>query len=53
MVESKACNVAQRQSLESMPILNRKQPDAVKDSKVALNDPGCVARAHPTAALSD
>ena len=51
-VESKARNVAQR-SWESVPILNGEQPGAVEDFEVALNDPGCVARAHPTAALSD
>ena len=47
-----ARNVAQR-SWESVPILNGEQPGAVEDSEVALNNPGCVARAHPTAALSD
>ena len=52
VVELKARNVAQH-SWESMPILNGEQPEAVKDSEVALNDPGCIARAHPTAALSD
>ena len=36
-----------------LPILNGEQSGAVEDSKIALNDPGCVARAHPTAALSD
>ena len=35
-----------------MPILNGVQPEAVEDSKVALNDPRSVARAHPTTALS-
>ena len=34
-------------------MLNGEQPEAVEDSKVALNDPGCIARGHPTAALSD
>ena len=52
LVELKARDVA-RHSWESMPILNGEQPEAVKDSEVALNDPGCIARAHPTAALSD
>ena len=51
-VELKAHNVAQR-SWESAPILNGEQSKAVKDSEVALNDPGCVTRAHPTTALSD
>ena len=51
-VEMKANNVAQRYC-ESAPILNGEQPEAVKDSEVALNDPGCVTRAHPTTALSD
>ena len=50
-VELKAHNVAQR-SWESAPILNGEQPKAVKDSEVALNDPECVTRAHPTTALS-
>ena len=27
-----------------MPILNGEQPEAVEDYKVAMNDPGCVAR---------
>ena len=36
-----------------MPILNGEQPEDVEDSEVALNDPGCIARAHPTAALLD
>ena len=45
-----ACDAAQR-SWESMPILNGDQPEAVEGSKVALKDPGCVARAHPTTAL--
>ena len=49
--EPKACDAAQ-QSWESMPILNREQPEAVKDSEAALNDPGCVARAHPTITIS-
>ena len=48
----KAHTVAQR-SWESAPILNGEQPKAVKDSEVALNDPGCATRAHPTTALSD
>ena len=51
-VELKARNVVQRYC-ESTPILNGEQPEAVKDSEVALTDPGCVTRAHPTAALSD
>ena len=51
-VKLKACNVAQH-SWESRPILNGEQPEAVEDSKIALNDPGCIVRAHPTAALSD
>ena len=50
-VEPKACDAAQR-SWESTPILNGEQPEAVEDSEVALNDPGCVAGAHPTTALS-
>ena len=50
-VESKARNVAHH-SWESQSILNGEQPEAVEDSEVALNDPGCIARAHPTAALS-
>ena len=50
--KSKARNVAQH-SWESVPTLNAEQPGAVEDSEVALNDPGCVARAHPRAALSD
>ena len=48
-VKLKAPNVAQH-SWESRPILNGEQPE---DSKIALNDPGCVVRAHPKAALSD
>ena len=32
---------------------NGEQPKAVKDTEVALNDPGCVTKAHPTIALSD
>ena len=32
---------------------NGEQTEAVENSEVALNDPGCVTRAHPTAALSD
>ena len=51
-VELKARNVAQH-SWESRPIHNGEQPVAVEDSEIALNDPGCIARAHPTAALSD
>ena len=50
-VELKAHNVAKR-SWESAPILNGEQPKAVKDFEVALNDPECVTRAHPTTALS-
>ena len=48
----KARNIAQY-SWESRPILNGEQPEAVEDSEAALNDPRCIARAHPTAALSD
>ena len=53
-VESYVRNVAQplQRSCESAPILNGEQPDTIEDSEVALNDPGCVARAHHTAALS-
>ena len=51
-VELTARNVAQH-SWESRLILNGEQPEAFEDSEVALNDPGCIARAHPTAALSD
>ena len=51
-VEPKACNAAQR-SWESTPNLNAEQPKAVEDSEVVLNDPGCVARAHPATALSN
>ena len=51
-VELKARNVAHH-SWESEHILNGGQPEAVEDSKVVLNDPGCIARTHPTAALSD
>ena len=51
-VELNAHNVAQL-SWESAPILNGEQPKAVKDFEVALNDPGCVTRAHPTTALLD
>ena len=51
-VKLKACNIAQH-SWESRPILNGEQPEAVKDYKIALNDPGSIIRAHPTAALSD
>ena len=50
-VEPKACDATQC-TWESTPILNGEQLGAVKDSKVALNDPRCVARAHPTAAIS-
>ena len=45
-VEPKACDTAQS-SWES-PILNGEQPEAVEDSEFALNEPGCVTRAHPT-----
>ena len=48
----KARNAAQH-TWESEPILNGEQPEAVEDLEVVLNDPGCIARAHPTAALSD
>ena len=48
----KAGYVAQR-SWESRPILNGELPEAVEDYEVALNDPGCIARAHPTAALTN
>ena len=51
-VESYARNAAQRSS-ESTSILNGEQPETIEYSGVALNDPRCVARAHPTAALSD
>ena len=56
-VELKARNVAQH-SWEFRPILNGEQPEALafedyEDSEIALNDSGCIARAHPTAALSD
>ena len=51
-VKLKARNVAQH-SWEPRPILNGEQPEAVEDSEIALNDPGCIVRAHPTAALSD
>ena len=44
-VQGKACDTAQH-SWESTPILNGKHSGAVKDSEVALNDPGYVARAH-------
>ena len=50
-VEPKACDAAQR-SWESAPILSGEQPVAVEDSEIALNDPRCVGRAHPTTALS-
>ena len=51
-VELKARNVAHH-SWESEPILKGEQHEAVEDSEVALKDPGCIERAHPTAALSD
>ena len=51
-VELKARNVTHH-SWESMPILNGEQPEAVEDSEIVLNDLGCIARAHPKAALSD
>ena len=51
-VELKARNVA-KHSCEFRPILNGEQPEAFEDSEIALNDPGCIARANPTAALSD
>ena len=51
-VELEARNVAHH-SWESEHILNGEQPEAVEDSKVVLNNPGCIARAHPTDALSD
>ena len=35
--------------MESAPILNGEQPEAVLNSEIALNDAGCVARAHPSA----
>ena len=38
--------------MESAPILNGEQPEAIQDSEIALNDPGCVARAHHSATLS-
>ena len=44
--------VAQR-SREFAPIVKGDQPETIEDSQLALNNPGCVARAHPTAALSD
>ena len=50
--ESKARIVAHH-IWESEPILNGEQPEAVKKTEVALNDPGCIPRAHPTAVLSD
>ena len=50
-VETKSCDAVQGY-WESTPILNGDQPEAVEDSEVALNDPGCVARFHPTTALS-
>ena len=49
-VEPKACDAAQR-SWESMPILKGEQPEAVEDSEVARNVPGCIARAHLKTAL--
>ena len=51
-VKLKARNVPQH-SWESRPILNGEQPEAVEDSKIAMNDHECIVRAHPTAALSD
>ena len=51
-VELKAGNVSQY-SRKSRPILNEEQPEAVENSEIALKDPDCIARAHPTAALSD
>ena len=51
-VEFKARNVAQH-SWESRPILNGEQSEAVEDSGIALNELGCIARAHHTAAVSD
>ena len=51
-VELKARNVAQH-SWEFRPIRNGEQPEAFEDSENALNDPGCIARAHLTAALSE
>ena len=50
-MEPKACNAAQR-FWESTLILCGQQPEAVEDSEVALNDPRCVARAHPATTLS-
>ena len=50
--ESKAHNVAPC-SLDSAPILNGEQHETVEDYEVAPNDPGCNARAHTTASLSD
>ena len=52
VVEWKTPIVAQH-SWEYRPILNGEQPEAVEDSEVALNDQGCIARTHPTAALLD
>ena len=49
-VDPKACDAARR-SWESTPILNGEQPEAVEKSEVALNDPGFVARTHPTTAI--
>ena len=51
-VELKARNVAQH-FWESRPILYGEQAEALEDSEVAQNNPGYIARAHPTAALSD
>ena len=50
-VELKARNVAHH-SWESEHIIIGEQPEAVEDSEVASNDPGCIAT-HPTAALWD
>ena len=50
-VEPKPRDAAQR-SWKSTPILNGEQPEAVEDSEVALNDPGCICRAHLKTALS-
>ena len=49
-VELKASNVEQR-SMETAPILNREQPEAVQDSEIALNDPGCIAKANPSCSI--
>ena len=40
-MQPNARDTAQR-SWESTPILNGEQPEAVKDSENALNDPGCI-----------